>query len=253
MIIDNHQNRSLVPQGMASASSRKDQRADQDYNATLLKTLSQNLNDKIRSPIFVLKAYTQLLRQTDDPNIIERGLKLMEAATVTINRIMNSYNKLADIYANENQEPMSIYFKQAFFTVKSLLAEEFECDKIEYIVDFSCQSKIWFSPMYLKEILSVYISNAIVHNQKLEAITISISSFRMNDKIVLQVKDNGLGVNLSRVKDNVKDPFNNLSENKECLGTGLSKVEAIAKVTGNTFTFESDLGKGATSSFLFQQ
>ena len=68
---------------------------------------------------------------------------------------------------------------------------------------------------------------------------------------VLEIKDNGKGIDFAKLKDGVRDPFNNLSNEESCLGIGLSKVEAIMKKTNSVFEIENNKDGGTSCRIFF--
>ena len=83
-----------------------------------------------------------------------------------------------------------------------------------------------------------------------------VLSFHKDDagKIVLAVKDNGIGVEKSRIKK-IVEPFMQIddvmSKKHQGTGLGLGLVKKMAEAHGGFFQFDSDLGKGTTVSVIF--
>ncbi len=253
MTIDNNKKQSIIFDGGYKDFNIKPHLPGDKVNSELLKLLIQNLSDKIRSPMFVLKSYAQLLQRTKDQDVLDRGFQLMEAATNRLDQIITSLNTLSEIYTQQLPDSELVFFREALHNAKLNLYEQLKNSDVQFELNFSDQNKIWFPQKFLYEVLLQFISNAVIHNAGRKDLRISISSYKILNNIILEVKDNGKGINLEQMKEKVSSPFNNHSKHANSVGIGLSKVEAIAKVTGSVFDIESSVGIGTVCRFYFRQ
>jgi len=253
MTIDNNKKRSIIFDGGFEDLNAGTYPPSDKVNRDLLKLLIENLSDKIRSPMFVLKSYAQLLQKTKDAKILDRGFQLMESATNRLDQIITSLNTLTEIYTQHQLDNELLFFTEALRYTKSNLYEQLKDTDVEFESDFSENNKIWFPQKFLNEVLLQFVSNSVIHNANRKDLRISISSYKILNSIVLEVKDNGVGVDLDQLKEKVSNPFNNHSNKINSIGVGLSKVDAIAKVTGSVFDIESIKGKGTVCRFYFWQ
>ena len=106
--------------------------------------------------------------------------------------------------------------------VESASGIEINCD-VEKIDDlFSKDDEINFY-----RVVQESLNNIVKHSNATKA---SVSVFRENSKIVLNIRDNGLGFEVEKT-----------SEKK---GLGLNGIAERAKILGGTFSIESEIGKG---------
>jgi len=221
-------------------------------NTSLFNTLIQNVSDKLRSPLFVIKSYSQLLQRNQDPERLNRGFALMETASVRMENTITQLVNLVEIYTADNVAKELHYFREAYDKASMNLYEELKISDARIDFDFIDHTKLWFNGPYLELIITELLSNAVIHNYDVENLAIEIKSYKIMERLVLEVKDNGVGFDLNGIEKKIKDPFNNQTQIPQCLGVGLSKVEAIAKVTGCIFEIESKPGIGTTCRFHFQ-
>jgi two-component system, NtrC family, sensor histidine kinase HydH len=101
-------------------------------------------------------------------------------------------------------------------------------------------------PEQLKQVLLNLVINAIQATDGRGEVTLRAS--RQNDKVLMQVKDEGCGIHPENL-DKIFDPFFTTKDNGT--GLGLSVVHQIVEQHGGLLTAESNRDKGMTFSLLF--
>ncbi|GAA4239284.1 hypothetical protein GCM10022291_32970 [Postechiella marina] len=100
-------------------------------------------------------------------------------------------------------------------------------------------------PAYLDSIILNFLTNAIKYRSEKRAPQIILNSRLQGNFTVLEIVDNGLGIDLEKNKDNLFKMYKTFHANKDALGIGLfitknhieslgGKVEVISKVDGGT-------------------
>ncbi len=228
-------------------------KAKNDVCRQLLQTVIENFSDKVGSPIFVIRSYAQLLQRTQDKAVLERGLVQLDSASLKLDKVIASLCDLLSIYSKDTPENDLVFFKEAFENVQSDFDKEIEASQVKFEVNFSDCPNVWFPVSYLRDVFLRLISNSLIHNADQENLVITISSCKILNSTVLEIKDNGKGVDLVPLKERCSQPFNNQSKDEANVGVGLSIVEAIAKVTESVYELESTMGEGTTCRFYFRQ
>lgn len=222
-------------------------------SSTFLKTVLTNFSDKVDSPIFVIRSYAQLLQKTQDKEILGRGLGRLDSASLKLENVVRSLFTLLNIYCQDTPKNDLVYFNEAFENIQLDLSKEIETRDVKFEVDFSAAPNIWFPVSYLKEIFRHLISNALIHNSKKEDLVISISTCKILNNAVLEIKDNGKGIDIVMLEEGLGKPFNNQSKDETNVGVGLSIIEAISKATESVYEIESTLEMGTICRFYFRQ
>ncbi len=253
MTIDNKRMSSLKEVNNQSLETKKHSLPSPAIDNTLFDKLAENVSDKLRSSLFVIKSYSQLLQRDYNHSRLAHSYELMEAASKRMEKTISEFLVLTSIYTNESNEKELSYFREAFDNAIFSLYNVFEANKkVEIETDFSELTKIWFSKTFLLTIFAELIANAIIHNTTKENLKIKIKSYKLMNSFVLQIEDNGNGFDSFQLNKKVKDPFNSQSSLEQCIGVGLSKIEAIAKVCNCIFDIESKPGEGTTCRFYFR-
>lgn len=117
-------------------------------------------------------------------------------------------------------------------------------EKVKYIVNIEENIKIKIKPEDLKQLLIIFIDNSIKYNNK-KTIEIEISLIKEKGKILLMVKDNGIGIPKDEIK-NVMKRFYKVDKsrvNNNSFGIGLSIANRIANNYKAKITIDSELNK----------
>lgn len=115
-----------------------------------------------------------------------------------------------------------------------------------YASDFIIKSDI----KRLHIILSNLITNAIkYHNYDQEHPFIKIDAMSDDEKIEIQIKDNGLGIDDEHL-NHIFNMFYRASENGEGSGLGLYIVQDTVELLGGGISVKSEVGHGTTFTIL---
>ncbi len=210
-------------------------------NSFLHKTVHAAGHD-LRSPLFVIRAYSQLLQKTQEKNVLDQGLQLMDQATGRMEKTINEFVHLIDLYTLPFPEKTTVSFESALETAQFQLVNLIHQYQPTFSFDFADFPTTHFHEKYLIDILTYLLDNAIRHNTDQENLTVKVYSKMINNKVTLVVEDNGKGIEDDPNK--VSSPFYTYTkeEQPECVGMGLAKVKAIAQVSQCSFSLESEAG-----------
>ena len=102
-------------------------------------------------------------------------------------------------------------------------------------------------PVHIANCLSNLIENAVKYSGK--EVCISIDAFLKDNRLCLNVKDNGIGIPLQeqeRIFEKFYRAQNIPDANLPGIGLGLSYVKLMVEAHGGTISLQSETGKGTT-------
>lgn len=105
---------------------------------------------------------------------------------------------------------------------------------------------------YVQSILYNLINNAIKHRALNRQLHVSVKVSGQSGKIVLQVSDNGQGINLHKYGDQLFGLYKRFNPYVEGRGLGLHMTKAQVDSLGGTIEVESKEGRGTTFSVHFK-
>ena len=210
------------------------------------KQFSSDVSHELRTPITVILAqsdyaldYVETLDEAKESfEVINRQAKKM---TSLINQIM----ELSKLERQNEVEKERINFSNIILQLLEDYKTLLENSNIELIINIEKDLRIYGNKLMVERLFINLFINAI----KFTKTTINVSLNRINKEIILQIKDDGVGIAKEEQKY-IWDRFFqiNNSRNKDKnrgSGLGLSMVNKIVQLHSATIEVESEIGKGA--------
>jgi two-component system phosphate regulon sensor histidine kinase PhoR len=218
-----------------------------------------NVSHELKTPIFNIQGYILTLLEggLEDPNINKLYLTRTEKS---IDRMISIVEDLESINKLETGE-LKPHFS-VFDIVK--IAEEV----IEMEQRLSKERKIWLTftdkpdkPLMVKadrkriiEVLTNLVVNGLKYGKKNGFVKIGFYDF--DDKIVIEVSDNGIGIDkkdLPRIFERFFRVDKSRSREQGGTGLGLSIVKHIIEAHNQTINVQSVLNEGTTFTFTLEK
>ena len=209
------------------------------------KQFSSDVSHELRTPITVILAqsdyaldYVETLDEAKESfEVINRQAKKM---TSLINQIM----ELSKLERQNEVEKERINFSNIILQLLEDYKPLLENSNIELIINIEKDLRIYGNKLMLERLFVNLFTNAM----KFTKTTINVSLNRINKEIILQIKDDGVGIAKGEQKY-IWDRFFqiNNSRNKDKnkgSGLGLSMVNRIVQLHLATIDVESEVGKG---------
>lgn len=153
-------------------------------------------------------------------------------------------------YASDSFSPTKIKLTEYINKVFETLYDTATINTINLHQEVEADTSVFADDKMLISIIQNIVSNAIKHTGK--GGTITVSAKTIEDKIIVQVKDSGVGMS-KEIMDNLFTPqMKNLAEarkNNSGAGIGLLLVKGFLEKNGGEIWVESIVGEG--SSFYF--
>ena len=225
----------------------------QSEKINAMGNLSAGILHEINNPLNYTIAAVRIVKM-DDKIIGDEDLK------DTVNDIEEGMNRIknivSDLHNFSHPEEAGKYnqFAIADAVESSVRFTAAECKDIKRIIDVPKDLMVSGAKTHIVQILINLITNACkaiakAGNAKAEnGGIIKIWTEQKNNRIIIFVSDNGIGMNEETLAK-VFDPFFTTSEVGKGMGMGLSVSYTIAKNHGGTLSATSKLGIGSVFSF----
>ena len=210
------------------------------------KQFSSDVSHELRTPITVILAqsdyaldYVETLDEAKESfEVINRQAKKM---TSLINQIM----ELSKLERQNEIEKERINFSNIILQLLEDYKNLLENNNIELIINIEKDLRIYGNKIMLERLFINLFTNAM----KFTKTTIKVSLNRINKEVILQIKDNGVGI-AKKDQKYIWDRFfqTNDSRNKDKnkgSGLGLSMVNRIVQLHSATIEVESETGEGS--------
>ena len=213
------------------------------------KQFSTDVSHELRTPVSVILAqsdyslnYTETLKEAIEAfEVINRQAEKMK-------NLINQIMELSKLERQKEIEKERINFSNIILellTDYKTLLELDEEKKINLIIDVEKDLRIYGNKLMLERVFINLFTNAMKFTETM----INVSLNKINKKVILQVRDDGIGIS----KKDQKYIWNRFfqssnSRNKDMnkgSGLGLSMVNRIVQLHSGTIELESELDKGS--------
>lgn len=201
---------------------------------------------ELKTPLTALHGHLSMLKRwgKNDKDRLEKSLDICLNEVERLKKIVNDMLLLSkaekeEVDLNKLDE---IYPKMVVYEV----IEQYRVlnPNVKYIVNIEENIKMKIALNDLKQLLIIFIDNAIKYNDK-ENIEIEISLLKENSKIRLEVKDNGIGIPKDEIK-NVMKRFYKVDKsrvNNNSFGIGLSIANRLVNHYKANIDIQSEINK----------
>jgi light-regulated signal transduction histidine kinase (bacteriophytochrome) len=218
-----------------------------------LKQFSYIVSHNLRAPLTNLISMINILDYSTIAT--ERSIKLLEgfkSTTFQLNNTLNDLIKILLVKDNTNILTETISFEKSLHkmtaSIDSLIAET----GTRIITDFTGAQLVKFNKPYLESIFLNLITNSIRYRSTYRAPEIRIHTEINNGETILIFQDNGIGFNMSLVKDKIFGLHQKFHHHPESRGIGLYLIHAQITSLGGTITVDSEINKGTIFKIYFK-
>jgi signal transduction histidine kinase/CheY-like chemotaxis protein len=206
-----------------------------------------NMSHEIRTPLNGIVGYNQLLLHTE-LNVVQKGyINSMNQCSIQLLQIINDILDFAKLTSNKmelNTECFSI--EEIKDIIMDAMGHRLREKKQNCVFHFDslCPKFIILDKQKLVQILINLVSNANKFSDMGTKIEITFSNF--NDNLIINIKDNGIGITNENISKIFK-AFEQLNVHNYSGGTGLGLAicKKLSKLLGGNIKVESEINKGS--------
>ncbi|TRX72353.1 sensor histidine kinase [Carboxylicivirga sp. M1479] len=218
-----------------------------------------NVSHELKTPIFNIQGYilTLLDGGIDDPNINMRYLTRTEKSIDRMISIIEDLESISKLEAGE----LELY--PEVFNLNQLVDDVFELQEIrasekkitlQYGEGVELASAVKADKQRMFQVLSNLVVNSINYGKK--GGSTEVSFFDMNNRILVEVKDTGIGIsqeNLPRIFERFYRADKSRSREQGGTGLGLAIVKHLIEAHGQRINVRSTVGQGTVFSFTLEK
>ncbi|RYG25155.1 MAG: HAMP domain-containing histidine kinase, partial [Chitinophagaceae bacterium] len=200
----------------------------------------------LKAPVTNLQSLIEMVNEEELP---DRNLLLIDKMRISIEHMQKIIGTLNEVLATKQSlilERERLRFDNVFRQTIRSIEQMVNNSGATCTIDFSDKPEVLYPPVHLHSIMQNLLTNAIKYSKDGQPPKIDLKSGVRNSFVYLQVKDNGLGMNLKRDGKNLFGLFKRFHNHVEGDGIGLHIIKAIAETYGGTIEVESQPDHGAT-------
>ncbi len=216
-----------------------------------------NMSHELRTPLNAIIGFSEMMAEQrlgpmENQEYVEFS-KLIETSSRTL---LTSINLILDM---SRLDAHRLQLNETRFSVSEMLHKLIEVKSInaqalgvEIKRDLNSKHDIRTDQRMLHQILGYVICNAIRYNNEGGEVLVSVKETK--DRVIVSVKDNGIGIS-EKDLPKVTEPFfrvdSAFARTKDGAGLGLTLAKKFTKEQNIGFEISSELGMGTTVTFTF--
>ncbi|MEJ8801824.1 ATP-binding protein [Pontibacter sp. H249] len=215
-----------------------------------LEDFTQIISHNLRSPLSNIKGLYQLYNAEPTPEtgaeVIGRMNMMIENMSATIDDLNMVLH--AAIKQDLKTEPVQI----AAIVDKEMQNLQASILQTDALIQTDLEVPVVSVPrIYLESILHNLLSNALKYSSEQRKPQILIRSWATVDQIHISVSDNGLGIDLDKVRSKLFGLYNTFHQNKDSKGIGLYLTKTQVEQMGGKIEVRSTVNQGTTFIITF--
>lgn len=212
------------------------------------------LSHDLRSPLSAIIGTAKYLKENFrimNPDTVQEMLDLLHKSSTDELEMLDYLVEWARIkYASDTFSPTKLKLIEYIDKVFETLNETASINTINLHHEIEENTSVFADSKMLISIIQNIVSNAIKHTEKGGSITVSAKS--KEDKIIVQIKDTGIGMSKEIMEKLFTPQMKTLSETRKKnkgAGIGLLLVKGFLEKNGGEIWVESIEGEGSTFYF----
>src|SRR5690554_3669310 len=211
----------------------------------------------LKAPISNIEGLLTVLLESLSPETLanEHNQRIIGMMQYSINRFKLTISNLTDVVKLQKEyslPPTTVNLAEVTKEVLLDMKQIIESSNVNTRTEIDCDTSIHYSRNNLRSIIYNLVSNGIKYRSPERPPYVEIRCSEKEDYIVLEVEDNGLGMD-AKNKNNIFKMFHRLHDHVDGTGIGLFMVKRIIENAGGTIEVKSNLGEGSVFTVLLRK
>jgi signal transduction histidine kinase len=216
-----------------------------EQNKRLLN-FSYIVSHNLRSHTSNIESIISLIESAESEDERNEMMELLKSVSNSLDETMIHLNEVVNINTNISLVIKPLNLSHYINKALEVLSEQIQLNEASFIFDINEYAVINYNSAYLESILYNLISNAIRYRHPQRKPIITIKLYKKRDKDVIEVSDNGIGIDLKKHGDKIFGMYKTFSNNSDARGIGLFITKNQIDAMGGTITVESKPNIGTT-------
>jgi signal transduction histidine kinase len=207
----------------------------------------------LRAPVARLKGLIFLFEKTGGEQNENQGIfeKISNSAS-EMDDVLSDMNTILEVKANMMGRIDAVKIRSVLEKVQKALGQDIIDSGAALQVNIGVED-ICGNRMYLESILYNLLSNSIKYRSAKRPLQIGLAVRKENGQVIMEVSDNGVGIDLKRFGDKVFKLYQRFHEYGEGKGLGLYLVKSHVEAMGGSIGIESMVDHGTTMRIVLPE
>jgi len=211
-----------------------------------LEEFTQIVSHNLRSPVGNILTLLSFFESSEKEEERAEYLALLKESGTTTLKTLHELNEVLKIKQNKSLERQQVNFEDVLQTIKNMLSAKIAEVGALIHSDFGDAPVISYPNIYMESILLNLVSNSLKYIQPNLKPEVWLRTYHQNGNIMLEVTDNGLGINLDRYGHQVFKLHKTFHRHPESRGIGLFMIKNQIEAMGGEIAVQSQVNQGTT-------
>lgn len=234
----------------------KNQHKDILKSVMIRQDFTANVSHELKTPLTSISGYSEIIqnKMATEDEVVEFAKKINKSSKRLLT-LINDIIKLSELDSTDLEVPFSkVNLNVAAEKCVSALEVNAEKHNVTLVETGESNCYIYGNIELINEIIYNLTDNAIRYNN--EGGTVKVFVYSNEDKVILEVKDNGIGIPKEH-QDRIFERFYRVDKSRSKLtggtGLGLAIVKHIVAKHDAKIEIESEVGKGTIIKVIFKK
>lgn len=211
------------------------------------------VSHNLRSHSGNIEMLLDIIDEENDAESIDESFGHLRSSSNALTQTIDHLKELVEIQTELIHKKEHLNLTTYLGKTLDILGEEINKNKVVIKNKIGNHETITFNPAYLESVLLNFTSNAIKYSHPDRTPVISYSISVSQDRKVLKIKDNGLGINLEKHGKKLFGMYKTFHKHQDSRGIGLFITKNQIEAMGGSIGVKSQVGKGTTFKIYFNE
>lgn len=219
---------------------------------TELEQFSYIISHNLRAPVANIMGLASEMK--DESHAPDTKRMLNDALMVSVNLLNNvivDLNTILKVKKEISENKELVNFTSLVEDIKLSIKNVIATEQVEVKTNFIHANELLTLKSYIHSIFFNLISNSIKYRRAEQTPVIEISSFKKDGNLIITFKDNGIGIDMSKRKDQVFGLYKRFHQHVEGKGMGLFMVKTQVETMKGKISVESVVNKETVFTISF--
>lgn len=221
---------------------------------TELEQFSYIISHNLRAPVANIMGLAEEMKDTSHSTEVREmlsaaltdSIKMLDDVTIDLNTILKVKREIT-----EKKEVVNL--TDLITSIQTDLQNQIQIEKVHINLDCENVNELFTLKSYLYSIFYNLISNSIKYCQPGTPSIIEIASELCDKQLTITFRDNGMGIDMAKRKDQVFGLYKRFHHHVEGKGMGLFMVKTQVETLGGKITIDSVVNKGTEFKIVFPE
>lgn len=221
-----------------------------------LDSLVYRVSHDLKAPIINIQSLLKIMKGRVCGNanpIVDQSLGMAEKATFKLQNTIVDLLEVARIEKRLQAEREWVSIFEVITDVMEDNQQQIKNTQTTFDIELSAADELYFSRNNLSSILANLITNAVKYSSPDRDSIVKIHSQKQENKVILVIEDNGIGMDLMKHEGNLFQMFKRFHDHVEGTGVGMYIVKKLMEDNGGSINLESQVNVGTKLTLHFSQ